>query len=369
MDNTPSDQALAHAYTQQLEAKEQQLNTLLHPFGGPAVRVFPSPASHYRMRAEFRVWHEGEDLFYVMFDSDTREKYRVDQLPAANLRINELMPLVLAYVKNKEPLRRKLFQVDFLTSSTGEALISLLYHKQLDSEWQAMAEQMHADFNQLHGKVDFIGRARKQKVLLYRDKVTEALTVHGRTYSFEHIENSFTQPNARVNEKMIEWACSVAGSPQHDLLELYCGNGNFSLPLAQHFKRVLGTEISRSSVVSAQTNIALNKITNARIERLAAEDLTAVMNGSALPSRLADMQLQEYDFATVLVDPPRAGLDPATLAMVSKFENIIYISCNPETLAENLQVLQQTHRVKHTALFDQFPFTHHIEAGVYLTKQ
>jgi tRNA (uracil-5-)-methyltransferase len=69
-----------------------------------------------------------------------------------------------------------------------------------------------------------------------------------------------------------------------------------------------------------------------------------------------------------LLDPPRSGLDDATLAMVKEYSNIVYISCNPDTLKSNLQVLTQTHKVLRFALFDQFPYTHHAECGVYLQK-
>lgn len=363
-----AEQNLQSRYQEQLNEKEQRLNTLLAPFDAPSVTVFPSQPEHYRMRAEFRVWHEGDDLYYIMFNSETREKYRVEQLPAANQLINQLMPAVLNYVRDKEILRRKLFQVDFLTTTTDEALISMLYHKQLDDQWLIAIKQMKDDFASF-GKVNFIGRARKQKMLVDTDRVIEDLEVNGRNYLFEQIENSFTQPNAQVNTKMIEWACDVTGQQNHDLLELYCGNGNFSIPLAQNFQRVLGTEISRTSVGSAQTNISLNGIENARVERLPAEECAAVMKGEKLPTRLQDMNLHTYDFKTVLVDPPRAGLDDDTLAMVAEFESIVYISCNPDTLAENLVQLSRTHNVIETALFDQFPFTHHIETGVYLQKR
>ena len=58
----------------------------------PELEVFESPEQHYRMRAEFRVWHEGDDMYYVMFNQETKEKYRVDQFPAASRLINDLMP-------------------------------------------------------------------------------------------------------------------------------------------------------------------------------------------------------------------------------------------------------------------------------------
>ena len=72
------------------------------------------------------------------------------------------------------------------------------------------------------------------------------------------------------------------------------------------------------------------------------------------------------DFQTVLVDPPRAGLDSETLQMVSAYSRIIYISCNPETLIENLDYLTKTHDVTAAAMFDQFPYTDHVETGVVL---
>ncbi len=70
-----------------------------------------------------------------------------------------------------------------------------------------------------------------------------------------------------------------------------------------------------------------------------------------------------------MVDPPRAGLDIDTIKLISNIENIIYISCNPETLARDLVGLTQTHKIMQSAIFDQFPHTHHIESGVFLTKK
>ena len=62
-------------------------------------------------------------------------------------------------------------------------------------------------------------------------------------------------------------------------------------------------------------------------------------------------------------------MDSETLKLVAQFESVIYVSCNPDTLADNLQTLTQTHTVQAAALFDQFPFTPHIESGVLLVKK
>lgn len=65
----------------------------------------------------------------------------------------------------------------------------------------------------------------------------------------------------------------------------------------------------------------------------------------------------------------QAGLDKDTAELMRRFENVVYISCNPETLAENLRVVKETFQIKAVALFDQFPFTHHTECGVYLERK
>ncbi|HFU77292.1 MAG TPA: tRNA (uridine(54)-C5)-methyltransferase TrmA, partial [Epsilonproteobacteria bacterium] len=98
-------------------------------------------------------------------------------------------------------------------------------------------------------------------------------------------------------------------------------------------------------------------------------EMTEALNGVREFSRLKDIDLKTYDFSTVLVDPPRAGLDEGTIALISQIENIIYISCNPETLARDLEILSQTHDVKEAAMFDQFPHTEHVESGVFLRKK
>ena len=76
---------------------------------------------------------------------------------------------------------------------------------------------------------------------------------------------------------------------------------------------------------------------------------------------------EELRFSTVLVDPPRAGLDTTTLELVGRYETIIYISCNPVALVRDLQTLQKTHRILKGAAFDHFPHTKHLEMGVILT--
>ncbi|MGJ8648699.1 MAG: tRNA (uridine(54)-C5)-methyltransferase TrmA [Marinomonas colpomeniae] len=361
------DQIQPEMYEQQLQDKQNELTELMATLSLPEMEVYASKPTHYRMRAEFRIWHDGDDLYYAMFDSeDPRTPIRTDQFLAASELINELMPKLINAVRDVPILRYKLFQVDFLTTTTGEALISLLYHKPIDEEWNAAAQVLDKAFPACH----FIGRSRKKKQILTRDFVMETLTVHGEKFHYQQVENSFTQPNAGISEKMLEWALDVTKEASGDLLEMYCGNGNFSIPLARRFDRVVATEISKVSVNSAQLNIAMNGMQNVQVVKMASEDVSAALNGDVeLPKTLIQAGVSELSPSVVLVDPPRAGLDDATVELVRKIDSILYISCNPETLKSNLEALASTHYVVRYAMFDQFPYTHHVETAVYLTRK
>jgi tRNA (uracil-5-)-methyltransferase len=355
-------------YNSLLEEKKTKLTEMFSAFTLPDLEVFPSSPSHYRMRSEFRVWHEGEDLYYYMFDKEQDQKIRTEQFLPASLLINQMMEALMIELRPNKALRHKLFQVDFLSTVSGEILVSLLYHRQLNEEWMSEAVALKTRLSEKFN-VNLVGRARKQKIVLDQDFVIEKLMVDGRELVYKQIENSFTQPNAGVAIKMLEWAIDVTKNSKGDLLELYCGNGNFSIALAKNFKKVLATELAAPSVEAAQFNIVENKIENLKILRMSAEDFSDAAKGVREFNRLKGIHLSEYDCETIFVDPPRAGLDPRTLAMVQEYNHIVYISCNPETLRENLETLTKTHEIVRFALFDQFPYTHHMESGVYLTRR
>ncbi|WP_282040383.1 tRNA (uridine(54)-C5)-methyltransferase TrmA [Halomonas alimentaria] len=363
-------------YDQQLEAKAERIRRDFARFAPPALEVYPSPPSHYRQRCEFRIWHEGDDLFYAMFeiqesegDAEDSKKHktvvRLDDYPVASRQINALMPALLDAIRDNDLLRRRLFQVEFLTTLSGEALVTLIYHRPLDEAWEAEARRLQDQLG-----VMIIGRARKQRRVLERDHVWERLEVEGREFVYQQVENSFTQPNAEICRSMLTWAREATRDSQDgDLVELYCGNGNFTVALAENFRRVLATEISRTSVASARENLAANRIDNVTVGRMSAEEFAAALKGEKGGRRVAEWALDEYDFTTVLVDPPRAGLDEASCRQLSGYSRIVYISCNPETLANNLERLTETHRITRFALFDQFPWTHHCECGVLLERR
>ncbi len=235
---------------------------------------------------------------------DKRTPILIEEFPIASLRINQLMPQLKAAWKASAALSHKLFQVEFQTTLSGDAMVTLCYHRPLDEHWQTAAEQLAKDL-----EISVIGRSKGKRVVIGRDHVVEQLVVAGRTFTYQQPEGAFTQPNGTVNQKMLNWAYEALGERQDDLLELYCGNGNFTLPLATRVRKVLATEISKTSVYAALNNLRDNAVDNVTLVRLSAEELTEALNEVRPFRRLQGIDLKSYEFGSVFVDPPRAGMD------------------------------------------------------------
>ena len=352
-----------NGYVQQLNQKLELNKERFAAYFDGNISVFKSPESHYRSRSEFKIWHEGDEIHYGMNHIEKKGVVLVDECPQVNQHILALMPKLLIAIKERE-IGFKLFGADFLSSSSGEIVVSLLYHRKLDSEWQEEATQIANDLG-----IYIIGRSRKQKVIVGQDYITETLHIDGNEYKFNHIENSFTQPNPRVNEQMISWAMNHFSLASGDLLELYCGAGNFTIPFAKIFNKVLATEISKSSINAAKTNMQLNSVENIEFVRMSVEEFVQALDGVREFRRMKDIDISSYNIKSIFVDPPRSGMDEESCRFASRHEHILYISCSPETLVRDLEILTLTHDIVDMAIFDQFPYTHHVEMGVKLIQK
>eukprot|EP00746_Dinoflagellata_sp_MGD_P039282 gnl/MRDRNA2_/MRDRNA2_194727_c0_seq1.p1 gnl/MRDRNA2_/MRDRNA2_194727_c0~~gnl/MRDRNA2_/MRDRNA2_194727_c0_seq1.p1 ORF type:complete len:364 (+),score=74.33 gnl/MRDRNA2_/MRDRNA2_194727_c0_seq1:123-1094(+) len=298
--------------------------------------------------------------------------------PMGSELMNELMVTVMEECSSSKVLKRKLFQVDFYTTLSGEALVVLLYHRKLrgDMEWHAAAAALKAKLG-----CELMARARKEKIRFGGEAVNETLQVDGAEVRIKQMEGAFSQPNAGVACQMLSWARAAAvegevgvAAPQarqDDLVEMYAGSGMFSIGLAPLFRNVLATEISKSMTKTAQENADANNATNVQFARLSAEELSEALTGTRTFERLKGMSpnLQELNISTVLVDPPRAGMGDQVSEIVSKFDRIIYISCNPTTCRRDYDVLRKSHQIERFAVFDQFPYTDHVEMGMLLKKR
>ena len=352
-------------YASQLADKVARYRADFAPFGLPAPEVFESAPLAYRMRAEFRVWHVGAQMHYAMFDPEApRTPVLIDDYPPAAAPIAAAFAPLREHVNGSDVLRRKLYQVEFLATLSGELLISLVYHRKLDGQWETAARALADALG-----AAIIGRSRGQKIVLERDWVRETFELDGRTLHYKQVESSFTQPNGGVNRHMLGWARKQVAGVGGDLLELYCGNGNFTVALAPLFDKVLATEMSKTSVHAAQYNLDANRVDNVALVRMSSDEISDAIAGGRAYRRMREVDLPGYRFTTLFVDPPRGGLDEATVKLAAGFDHILYISCNPDTLRANLETLSRTHSIAAAAAFDQFPYTHHLECGVWLVKR
>jgi len=348
-------------YVAQVEHKKDVMRTLFAPLSIKDFDFFTSPSEHYRGRSEFRIWKEGDTIRYAMGAVDKKGAVCIETCPKVEMKIYDIMPKLLKQIESSLILREKIFAIEFLASSE-HLLVTLIYHKPLNEAWDKEARKLEEMFG-----IFVIGRSRGIKRILSQDFVEDRFDIAGTMYRYHIIEGGFSQPNRTMNQKMISWVLSHLENCE-DLLELYCGYGNFTIPMAEKFKKVLATEISKTSIASALQNCELNDTHNIAFLRMSAEELTSALKKEREYNRLKGINLEDYRFSHVFVDPPRSGMDEASLEFISQFENIIYISCNPETLKRDLEVLTKKYAILHFALFDQFPNTAHLESGVILKR-
>ena len=164
----------------------------------------------------------------------------------------------------------------------------------------------------------------------------------------------FTQVNSEINQQMVGTALRLLDpQPEEEILDLFCGLGNFTLPLARLAKRVTGVEGSADLVTRARENSQLNGITNT-------DFFTFDLVGD---SRQAPWSQRRY--AKVLIDPPRTGAFEV-MALLPKLapSRVVYVSCNPATLARDAGALVHRHgyRLVNAGVLDMFPHTTHVES-------
>lgn len=163
----------------------------------------------------------------------------------------------------------------------------------------------------------------------------------------------FVQVNAPVNDAMVAQALEWLDVGQDEtVLDLFCGLGNFSLPLARSGAQVVGVEGVETMVTRAQENARRNALAHAHFYR------------ADLSKPLADAPWARNDFAAVLLDPPRDGaLEIVRQMSKLKARRVVYVSCNPATLARDARELaSQGYRLKRAGVLDMFPQTAHVEA-------
>jgi len=198
-----------------------------------------------------------------------------------------------------------------------------------------------------------------QDVSIYSNEIvapSDEISFPAKGNRYFYNANSFFQGNPFLIESLIETA--VKDAKGKTALDLYCGVGLFTLPLAENFTKVIGVEGNERAVDFARKNIEQARIEHAQIFR---ENV-----GDWLAENAKD--LQEIDF--VLLDPPRSGTEKETIENLLKIKpkEISYVSCEPATLARDLRILSESYSIESITALDLFPQTHHVETIVRLCK-
>ena len=309
--------------------------------------IYLSSATGYRARAEFGF---NKNSYTMVVDE---QKIYMDKSSIPHPCIQKLMPNLLSKINNSELMQKKLFQINFRTSGI-KVLATLIYHKSLQEEWIQAAKTIQNSIENL----SIIGRSKKQKVLIGAEDL-EVLSSYDNS-NFKILQNDlvFFQPNFYLYSLMISFISKQLDEPM-DLLELYCGCGGFTLPLASKFGKVFATENNKHSIELLKESIKLNNLLNIETARLSDNETASALANERPFRRLKNIDIQSYKFSHILVDPPRAGLSAETINLSRQFKNIIYISCNPETFLRDIVKLDRT--INSIGIFDQFANTKHLE--------
>ena len=185
------------------------------------------------------------------------------------------------------------------------------------------------------------------------DHIVEELHLSEGPLSFKISPISFFQPNTLSAEKLYDTALSML--PKCDVVyDLFCGTGTLGMAASRHARQVIGIELSPEAVIDAEENLKRNQITNMTLHQ---GDVGKVITHlMSLPNFVRP--------DAVIVDPPRAGLDPLAMHHLKTLlpKTIVYISCNPLTQAENVaELLKVGYQLRRLQPLDQFPHTYHIE--------
>jgi 23S rRNA (uracil1939-C5)-methyltransferase len=196
--------------------------------------------------------------------------------------------------------------------------------------------------------------AGDKEFLIYGDPVIEEKLGN---YTFEISANSFFQTNSLQAENLYRVVADLAGGEGKTIWDLYSGTGSIAIFISSIAARITGFEISDSSVEDARRNAELNGVTNCEF---VAGDI-----------RFSMEERSQTKPDIIVCDPPRSGMHPDAVKKLLEISppKIVYVSCNPTTLARDLSVLKEHYRLGKVQPVDMFPHTYHIETVCQLEKK
>ena len=247
-------------------------------------------------------------------------------------------------------------------SNTGELMVNLVTTTQIDFDLSGYTELLKSQtykgklVSVLHTENDSFSDAvvpEKVNILYGRDYIIEELL----DLKFKISPFSFFQTNSRGAESLYSIVRDFMGNGENKVVfDLYCGTGTIGQIAAHNAKKVIGLELIEEAVEAAKENAKLNGLDNC--EFIAGDVAETIKQVKVKPD-------------IIILDPPRSGVSPKALDYVIKFnaKEIIYVSCNPKTMVDNLETLLAAgYKVEKSKVKDMFPNTPHAETVVKLTK-
>jgi tRNA (uracil-5-)-methyltransferase len=305
-----------------------------------------SPSTGFRSRCEFGYRND----HYTMVENGN--KVFLKYFNIAHPAINKLMPKLLAEINKVELIKHKLFQINFRCNNKNKVMVTFIYHKEATNDLFESLKKISSMLD-----IHLILRSKK-KYFSSTDDLLEEIICSKKPYSLFQTDQTFFQPNRFMVPRMVNLVCDMVENP-HDLLELYCGCGTFTIPLSGIFTKIFATENNRKSIMCLDSAIEKNNVSNINYARLSCDEVMKAINGQTF-RRLKDIDLQEYNFSHILLDPPRSGLTNDVIELAKTFDNILYISCNVDTFVRDMKLLKGF-EISKLHFFDQFVNTQHLE--------
>ncbi|WP_456433251.1 23S rRNA (uracil(1939)-C(5))-methyltransferase RlmD [Thermosulfuriphilus sp.] len=353
------------SYEAQLELKEkilkETLERIAHLPREKVRQIIPSPHTlSYRHKLQFHVQPETGALGFLKRRS--HQLVPVRRCLLAREEINQVLEALrasAAWLRIAQVARR----VDLAVSPAEGQVVFLAWLKLRPSqetieELLGEVPKLKAFFYWLRGPLPEgpfpQGASYRGRRLFPVPGKTLGLT---KDYAFVAAPKVFTQANWPVNLKLISYVMDLVQS--ESVLDLHCGMGNFIIPLATKVKRAMGVDLDDRAIADALDNRQLWGLERIRLERLSAAEC------------LWQLTKETERFETVVLDPPRSGCKEVVRFLPDVApEEIIYVSCDPPTLARDLKLLKEIgYIVDHVQPFDMFPQTFHLETVTVLKKK
>ncbi len=343
-------------YDRQLHWKHQLfVETLSHQclVAASAIKsIIPSAGQwHYRSRVQVKCFNRDGRFITGFYRPRSRYVVAVDQCPIMDQRLNRLMTDLRALI-NGSVFADKIPQIDLAVDDSGKCVAVVHY---LGGQGSGLIDRLrHCGLN-----TDVLVQfgSKKNIQMICGDGLLE-IHVDKPPIYLNYSAGSFAQINLQQNRVLVDTLiATLPWRKNHQVLELFCGMGNLSFPLARRVGHLIGIEESVTSIRMAQSNSHKNTITNLAFSAAAAEDII----GSAIN--------HDY-FDIVVLDPPRTGAYSVIKCLTAAgIPYLIYVSCDPQTLARDLKPLVHCgYQVVSTQPLDMFPQTHHCESITLLQK-